>query len=70
VAEIPLLEGAIATLQCDRHDIADGGDHNVVVGHVTGVQNAAHDSAQPLVFYAGAYRSLGEPPAPAPGPDR
>jgi 3-hydroxy-9,10-secoandrosta-1,3,5(10)-triene-9,17-dione monooxygenase reductase component len=34
VNDIPLLEGAIATLQCDLHDVADGGEHMVVVGHV------------------------------------
>jgi flavin reductase (DIM6/NTAB) family NADH-FMN oxidoreductase RutF len=31
---IPLLDGATATLRCNLHDIADGGDHAVVVGHV------------------------------------
>jgi flavin reductase (DIM6/NTAB) family NADH-FMN oxidoreductase RutF len=31
---IPLLHSAVATLQCDLHDLADGGDHAVVIGHV------------------------------------
>jgi 3-hydroxy-9,10-secoandrosta-1,3,5(10)-triene-9,17-dione monooxygenase reductase component len=62
---IPLLEGAIATLECDLHDVADGGDHAVVVGHVIGLERGADDDAEPLLFYAGAYRRLGGPP-PAP----
>jgi flavin reductase (DIM6/NTAB) family NADH-FMN oxidoreductase RutF len=64
VGDIPLLEGAIATLQCDLHDVADGGDHSVVVGHVTELESGSDDD-EPLLFYAGAYRSLGAEPATA-----
>ena len=32
--DVPVLDEAIAALCCDLHDIADGGDHSVVVGHV------------------------------------
>jgi 3-hydroxy-9,10-secoandrosta-1,3,5(10)-triene-9,17-dione monooxygenase reductase component len=53
---IPVLDGAIATLVCDLHDIADGGDHTVVVGHVIELDHV--QDADPLLFYAGAYRSL------------
>jgi flavin reductase (DIM6/NTAB) family NADH-FMN oxidoreductase RutF len=63
VADIPVLEGAIATLWCDLHDIADGGDHSVVVGHVTDLEQTGSGDAEPLLFYGGAYRSLGAPPA-------
>ena len=64
---IPLLEGAIATLECDLHDVADGGDHAVVVGHVVALEHGADAEAEPLLFYAGAYRRIGGP-APAPTP--
>ena len=65
VEGIPLLEGAIATLECELHDLADGGDHAVVVGHVVALEHAEPD-ADPLVFYAGSYRRIGEaPPVPA-----
>jgi 3-hydroxy-9,10-secoandrosta-1,3,5(10)-triene-9,17-dione monooxygenase reductase component len=60
---IPLLEGAIATLECDLHDVADGGDHAVVVGHVVALEHGAETDAEPLLFYAGGYRSLGAPVA-------
>jgi flavin reductase (DIM6/NTAB) family NADH-FMN oxidoreductase RutF len=58
VAEIPLLEGAIARLRCELHDVADGGDHTVVVGHVIGLDRPSADS-DPLLFYAGSYRRIG-----------
>jgi flavin reductase (DIM6/NTAB) family NADH-FMN oxidoreductase RutF len=32
------VQGAIGTLWCDLHDIADGGDHSIVVGHVTDLE--------------------------------
>jgi flavin reductase (DIM6/NTAB) family NADH-FMN oxidoreductase RutF len=72
VGDIPVLEGAIATLRCDLHDIADGGDHCVVVGHVTALEPTDGADAQPLLFYGGAYHSLeAAPPARAlPAHDR
>src|ERR1700727_1704130 len=63
VEGIPLLEGAIATLECELHDLADGGDHAVVVGHVVALEHAEPD-ADPLVFYAGSYRRIGQAPDP------
>jgi flavin reductase (DIM6/NTAB) family NADH-FMN oxidoreductase RutF len=47
IEDIPVLEGAIATLWCDLHDIADGGDHSVVVGHVTDLEQTGSDEAEP-----------------------
>ena len=58
VEDIPVLEGAIATLWCDLHDIADGGDHSVVVGHVTHLERAGSPEAEPLLFTPAPYRSL------------
>ncbi len=59
---IPLLDGAIATLECELHDVADGGDHAVVVGHVVALEHAESD-ADPLLFYGGSYRCIGGPKA-------
>lgn len=60
---IPVLDGALATLHCELHDIADGGDHVVVVGHVIGLDHAPADG-DPLVFFGGAYRRLDAPDDP------
>jgi len=57
---IPLLDGAIATLECELHDVADAGDHAVVVGHVVALEHA-EPGADPLLFYGGGYRRIGEP---------
>jgi flavin reductase (DIM6/NTAB) family NADH-FMN oxidoreductase RutF len=51
---IPALDGAIATLDCELHDVADGGDHVVVVGHVVDLVRPPGDETDPLLFFAGA----------------
>jgi 3-hydroxy-9,10-secoandrosta-1,3,5(10)-triene-9,17-dione monooxygenase reductase component len=48
------LHGALATLECELHDVADGGDHRIVVGRITHVEHAV-EHAPPLLFYRGAY---------------
>jgi 3-hydroxy-9,10-secoandrosta-1,3,5(10)-triene-9,17-dione monooxygenase reductase component len=50
-----LLDGALATLRCELHDVADGGDHRIVVGRVLAVE---HRDESPLLFYRGAYTEL------------
>lgn len=55
---IPLLDGAIAALECELHDVADGGDHAVVVGQVVALEHADPE-ADPLLFYGGAYHRIG-----------
>ncbi len=45
--DIPVLDGAIAMLRCDLHDIADGGDHSVIVGHVIELEQAGCAEAEP-----------------------
>jgi 3-hydroxy-9,10-secoandrosta-1,3,5(10)-triene-9,17-dione monooxygenase reductase component len=52
-----LLDDALATLQCSVHDVADGGDHRIVVGRVLAVEHP-EQSAPPLLFYRGAYTAL------------
>lgn len=57
----PLLDGAVATLECSLHDVADGGDHKIVIGRVLEVRHPeAH--VVPLVFYRGAYAGLADSP--------
>jgi flavin reductase (DIM6/NTAB) family NADH-FMN oxidoreductase RutF len=49
-----LLDGALATLECTVHDIANGGDHRIVVGRVLSVEHP-EEHADPLLFYRGEY---------------
>ena len=48
----PILEGALAWLDCRVHDVHEAGDHSVVIGEVI-----ASDAAEgePLVFFRGSY---------------
>ena len=64
---VPVLDGALATVECDVHEIAGGGDHAIVIGRVVAVTHP-DDHAEPLLFYRGGYAGpLGtEPPPPAP----
>ncbi|MFN2595169.1 MAG: flavin reductase family protein [Actinomycetota bacterium] len=55
---IPLLDGAIAWLECDVSDIIDAGDHDIVIGAVNRCETR---SGTPLIYYEKAYRSLAHP---------
>jgi 3-hydroxy-9,10-secoandrosta-1,3,5(10)-triene-9,17-dione monooxygenase reductase component len=50
----PVLEDAIASLTCTVHDVADGGDHRIVIGRVGEVARH-HDPHAPLIFYRGEF---------------
>ena len=52
---VPLLEGAICTLECRVHDQLPGGDHTIFVGEVVDARTA---EAEPLVYYRSAYRRI------------
>jgi flavin reductase (DIM6/NTAB) family NADH-FMN oxidoreductase RutF len=59
VTGAPLLDGALATLECQTTAVHDGGDHSIVIGQVVAVAAPASSSgAGPLVHYAGDYRRL------------
>ena len=54
-------EGAIARVDCDRHDVLDGGDHHIYVGRLEAVDcPGERDDQQPLLYFAGAYRAVGD----------
>jgi flavin reductase (DIM6/NTAB) family NADH-FMN oxidoreductase RutF len=55
-AGIPILEGALAHLECRLVDVHPGGDHDIFVGEVSA--GDASGSETPLVFYRGRYREL------------
>jgi 3-hydroxy-9,10-secoandrosta-1,3,5(10)-triene-9,17-dione monooxygenase reductase component len=56
---VPLIDGALATLECAVHDLANGGDHRIVVGRVLTVEHPA-EHVPPLLFYRGAFTGLGQ----------
>ncbi|MDQ3953772.1 MAG: flavin reductase family protein [Actinomycetota bacterium] len=51
----PVLDDAIAVLECTTYRVFEAGDHEVVLGEVTA---SAVTGGDPLVYYNGAYRSL------------
>lgn len=55
----PRIEGCIAALACKIREIYDGGDHWIVLGEVTALHRG-ENTADPLLFYRGAYRRLAE----------
>jgi 3-hydroxy-9,10-secoandrosta-1,3,5(10)-triene-9,17-dione monooxygenase reductase component len=54
----PLLDGAIAHVECDIAALHDGGDHVIIVGRVRALEAPGLESRSPLVYYRSAYRSL------------
>ena len=54
--EVPVLENAIATLECDIKEMIPCGDHHIVVGSVRAIDGSDGD---PLVFFRGQFASLG-----------
>ena len=55
----PRLEGSVASLGCDIYAIHEGGDHWIVVGRVVALHRP-DTIARPLMFFRGAYATLGE----------
>jgi flavin reductase (DIM6/NTAB) family NADH-FMN oxidoreductase RutF len=52
----PILEPALAVLECRHYAQHDGGDHVIVVGRVTHLE--ADHRHMPLAFFRGRYRTL------------
>jgi flavin reductase (DIM6/NTAB) family NADH-FMN oxidoreductase RutF len=55
----PLLDGTLATIECAVHDVADGGDHRIVIGRVLSVR-LAEAAGAPLLFSEARYHGIGE----------
>lgn len=63
----PLLDGALATVECDLEAVLDGGDHAIALGRVTAL--TAHREGAPLLYFRRAYGRLpGLPGASAGAP--
>jgi flavin reductase (DIM6/NTAB) family NADH-FMN oxidoreductase RutF len=51
----PLIDGAIAHIQCDSEALLDGGDHVIVVGRVVDVRCM---TGEPLLYSQGAFLNI------------
>jgi len=52
---VPLIDGAITTLECSLREQFAGGDHSIFVGEVVAIETA---EGVPLVYYRSGYREL------------
>ena len=49
----PVLDGAVAWIECTTHSISEAGDHYVVLGQVEHLE--VQDPGSPLLFFQGGY---------------
>ncbi|MFP3461137.1 flavin reductase family protein [Arthrobacter globiformis] len=54
----PVLDGALAWVDCELHQEYDGGDHTIVVAAVRAL--SARSDVDPLLFFKGGYVSVQE----------
>lgn len=52
----PLIDGAVASLECEVHNAHQEGSHTIYVGRVEAVRT--REDAEPLLYYDGGYRAL------------
>ena len=52
---VPLIDGALTTLECTVREQFAGGDHSIFVGEVVAIATA---EGAPLVYYRSGYREL------------
>lgn len=55
------LPDAIAALDCRLWNICEGGDHVIIIGEVTAMSRSDGD---PLLFFRGEFRPIGQNPRP------
>jgi flavin reductase (DIM6/NTAB) family NADH-FMN oxidoreductase RutF len=53
----PRLQGSLAYLECRLHSAEEAGDHTIFIAEV---ENVVVREGEPLVFYRGKYRKVGE----------
>lgn len=54
---VPLLDGALSTLECTVHDVHPAGDHSIIVGAVQSARLSGEPTAA-LVHFRGQYSAL------------
>lgn len=58
---LPVLEGALAHLECSTVHAYPGGDHTIFVGRVEAAGCQAEGGAEPLLYYRGGYGRIHSP---------
>lgn len=56
----PILDDALAAMECRTTAVYDGGDHSIVVGEVLSVSEP-RPGGGPLLYYGSRYRRLRDP---------
>jgi flavin reductase (DIM6/NTAB) family NADH-FMN oxidoreductase RutF len=52
----PIIDGALAHLDCELHEAIHAGDHTIIIGHVLGA--ATQPEQKPLLYFRRAYRTV------------
>jgi len=55
----PLLEGALAWVECEVHRVIEAGDHTIFIGLVP-LAGVAEPCRDPLLYFRGRYRTTAE----------
>src|SRR5205823_13575632 len=53
----PVLQGALAYLECRLHSAEEAGDHTIFIAEV---EDVVVREGEPLLFFRGKYRKVGE----------
>jgi flavin reductase (DIM6/NTAB) family NADH-FMN oxidoreductase RutF len=53
--DLPVLDEALAVIECRRHAVHDGGDHRIFVGRAVSLRRT---EADPLLVFGGRYRTI------------
>jgi len=57
---VPLIKGALVTLECETQAIHEAGDHQIFVGEVRAAEvGTAKDGKAALMYFRGKYGALG-----------
>lgn len=54
----PLINDALASLECSTFAVYPGGDHDIVVGEVVSLSITPDPTPDPLLYYRRGYRSI------------
>ncbi len=54
--DVPIIRDALASFECRKFAVHDGGDHLILVGEITRARYATH--GEPLLFYRSQYSQL------------